>query len=79
MTPDGDEDNDDVEDGLSPEFRPPFGHNRLRRSRRAANARRYPHPETAERMSKEWCYISLYNSSSKQRMHPCKGRERFRW
>ncbi|KIJ59821.1 hypothetical protein HYDPIDRAFT_99951 [Hydnomerulius pinastri MD-312] len=50
MTPDGDEDNDDVEDALSPEFRHLLA--TITREEVDKEITRCPHPETAERMTK---------------------------
>ncbi|KAH7884011.1 chorismate synthase [Phlebopus sp. FC_14] len=50
MTPDGDEDNDEVEDALSPEFRQLLA--TITREEVDKHPTRCPHPETAERMTK---------------------------
>lgn len=50
MTPDADEDNDDVEDALSPEFRQLLA--TITRDEVDKHPTRCPHPETAERMTK---------------------------
>lgn len=50
MKPDADEDNDDVEDALSPEFRQLLS--TITREQVDKHPTRCPHPETAERMTK---------------------------
>lgn len=67
MTPDGDEDNDDVEDALSPEFRQLLA--TITREEVDKNPTRCPHSETAERMTKvglthQWFWSPLPNLPS---------------
>jgi len=50
MTPGGDEDDDDAEDALSPEFRQLLS--TITREEVDKHLTRCPHPETAERMTK---------------------------
>lgn len=84
MTPDGDNDNDDVEDTFSPEFRQLLS--TITREEVDKHPTRCPHPETAERMTKVGLYCVLDCPilphcflPDRSAHYPCQGSSRFHW
>lgn len=83
MSPDGDEDNDDVEDALSPEFRQLLS--TITREEVDKHVTRCPHLETAERMTKvgpprRTLHFRLPNLILDRSAHyPRQGSPRFHW